>query len=296
MYAMVLGVLAAAGAIFLFEILNDTFKSPEEVEESLGLTVLGMTPKTKSGGTTDTIQQVLLEPSSAVAEAYRSLRTALQFSTESGAPKTLLVTSSRPAEGKSTSAICLAANFAQIGMRVLLIDADMRSPSLHAYLENDNSAGLSNYLSGAGEASQLVKTCSIPGVTFMASGPVPPNPAELLATAKLASLLTKAGEMFDIVMIDGPPIMGLADAPILASCSAGTLVIVEAGATRRGAVQACVKRLRFARARISGVVLTKYDARKSGYAYGYGGYGYGTEGYGGQAAQLGNAPTALPTA
>ena len=161
-------------------------------------------------------------------EAYRSLRTALQFSTEEGVPKALLVTSSRPGEGKSTAAACLAVNFAQLGMRVLLIDGDLRNPSMHTVMGVENGAGLTNYLAGANEASDLVKPSGTEGLTLLTSGPRPPNPAELLASPRFASLLTTAAESFDVVIVDGPPILGLADAPIIASVASGTLLVIEA--------------------------------------------------------------------
>src|SRR5262249_2163973 len=134
-----LGLLAAAAIIALFELLDDTFKSPEEIEEQLGLAVLGIISISESNILTNIIQ-----PSNPIAEAYRSFRTALQFSTDQGAPKTIAVTSAQPGEGKSTTAFALAVNFAQLGMKVLLIDADLRNPSQHRILGRSNGAGLSN--------------------------------------------------------------------------------------------------------------------------------------------------------
>ena len=220
-------------------------------------------------------EEVTTDFTSAISEAYRSLRTALQFSTEEGVPKTLLVTSARPGEGKSTAAACLAVNFAQLGMRVLLIDGDLRNPSMHTVLGVENSAGLTNYLAGANEASELVKPSGTEGLTLLTSGPRPPNPAELLASPRFATLLTTAAENFDVVIVDGPPIMGLADSPIIASVTSGTLLVIEAGGTRRAIVQDALKRLNFARARVLGALLNKFDAHKAGHTYGYGGYAYG---------------------
>ncbi|MDB5597236.1 MAG: capsular biosynthesis protein [Hyphomicrobiales bacterium] len=275
MISLLLGLLGAAGVIAVREALDDTFKSVEDLEEGLGLSVLGVTPLyVDATGKSSPIQEVMTDPTSPLAEAYRSLRTALQFSTADGAPKTLLVTSSQPGEGKSTTSAALAVNFAQLGQRVLLIDADMRNPSMHKLLKLDNSVGLSTFLSGTTEASQLVKGCSIDGVTFMGTGPLPPNPAELLARPRFASLLSTASETFDIIIIDGPPVMGLADVPIITSMVEGTLLVVETARTRRAIVRDAVKRLSFARARLVGVVLNKFDPSKAGYSYGYG-YGYG---------------------
>ena len=276
MIAFALGLLGAAAFAGVREVLDDTFKTTEDVEEALRLPVLGLAPLVAQAKVERTVfEEVSADFTSAIAEAYRSLRTALQFSTEEGVPKALLVTSSRPGEGKSTAAACLAVNFAQLGMRVLLIDGDLRNPSMHTVLGVENSAGLTNYLAGANEAADLVKPSGTEGLTLLTSGPRPPNPAELLASPRFASLLTTAAETYDVVIVDGPPIMGLADAPIIASVVGGTLLVVEAGGTRRAIVQDALKRLNFARARVLGALLNKFDARKAGHTYGYGGYGYG---------------------
>jgi succinoglycan biosynthesis transport protein ExoP len=276
--AFAIGLVLAAIAIGVCEILDDTFKSPEEVEEQLGLAVLGIIPLVNA----EVIKEMTEQPNSPVAEAYRSFRTALQFSTDHGAPKSILVTSARPGEGKSTTALALAVNFAQLGMRALLIDADLRNPSQHRNLKCDNASGLANYLAGMPATGSLFQETKIKGLFFMAAGPLTPNPAELLAGPKLPSLLAAAGEKFDVVVIDAPPVMGLADAPLLASVAAGTLLVMASADTRRGIVKASLKRLHFARARMIGAVMNKFDFRTVSYGYGYGyGYGHGaTDHYG----------------
>jgi capsular exopolysaccharide synthesis family protein len=143
--------------------------------------------------------------------------------------------------------------------------------------------GLTNYLVGAASVEDILQATDVPGFMFMAAGPVPPNPAELLAGEKMASLLDTASENFDVVIVDAPPVLGLADAPLLASIAAGTLLVLGAGETRRGVVKAALKRLHFARAQTIGVVLNKFDMRAANYAYhsyGYGAleyYGSGTK-------------------
>ena len=276
MIAFALGLFGAAAIAGTREVLDDTFKTTEDIEEALRLPVLGLAPMVGHAKARRTVfEEVTTDFTSAIAEAYRSLRTALQFSTEEGVPKALLVTSSRPGEGKSTAAACLAVNFAQLGMRVLLIDGDLRNPSMHTVLGVENGAGLTNYLAGANEAADLVQPSGTEGLTLLTSGPRPPNPAELLASPRFASLLTTAAETYDVVLVDGPPIMGLADSPIIASVVGGTLLVVEANGTRRAIVQDALKRLNFARARVLGALLNKFDARKAGHTYGYGGYAYG---------------------
>jgi capsular exopolysaccharide synthesis family protein len=214
------------------------------------------------------------DPRSAFAESYRSVRTALQFATDAGVPRVLLVTSATPAEGKSTTALTLAKNFAQLGKRVLVIDSDLRNPSLHRAMGLDNNAGLSNYLAGASKATEVIQPTDTPHLMFMPTGPLPPNPAELLMGPKMLSLLTIAAEKFDQVIIDGPPVMGLADAPILANMATGTLLVVEAGETRIAVARNALKRLMVARAHVVGALLTKFSSKHAGNSHGYGAYNY----------------------
>ncbi len=280
---LVAGLLLGIVAALMLEYLDDTIKGPLDVEKHLGIAVLGVIPKTRP----EEFEQQRSDARSAFAEAYRSVRTALQFSTDHGVPRTLLVTSPSPAEGKSTTALTLAENFAQLGKRVLLIDADLRNPSLHKIAGVDNSQGLSSLLSGAAKHSEVLRQTAIPNLTIMPAGPLPPNPPELLAGPKMHSLLTVAAAKFDQVIIDSAPIMGLADAPILSSLAQGTLLVVEAGASRINVSKGAVKRVTAVRGRLVGAILTKHDARHSGYGYGYG-YGYGAHyySYGTEAARL----------
>jgi capsular exopolysaccharide synthesis family protein len=259
-------LLAAAGA-FAREQFDDTFKSPDELEEGLGLPLLGIIPASRSE---EEHAKALTKPQSAVSEAYRSLRTALQFSTSAGVPKTLLVTSSRAGEGKSTTSIMLARHYAQVGMKVLLVDGDLRKPTLHRYFKVDRSVGLTNCLSGQAVPAGLFQKTDQEGLTLLPSGPLPPNPAELIAGPKMAALLTTVAETFDLVIIDGPPIAGLADAPLLSSLSEGTLLVIDGTATRRNVVKAGLKRLLLARAQVVGVAVNRLDIRRSGYGYDYG--------------------------
>src|SRR5262249_20862683 len=170
MTAFMLGLVAAAALIALFEIIDDTFKSPEDIEAKLGLAVLGIIPFSDGN-----VLANITATSNPLAEAFRSFRTALQFSTEHGAPRTLTVTSSQPSEGKSTTAFALAVNLAQLGMKVLLIDADLRNPSQHRNLKRSNEIGLANYLAGAALSGSVFQETDIDGLYFMPTGPLPPN-------------------------------------------------------------------------------------------------------------------------
>ena len=271
---LMLGVLVA----LLMEFLDDTIKTPLDVEQKLKLAVLGVIPKL---GAKENVNAAAANPQSSFSEAYRSVRTSLQFSTDHGVPKTLLVTSSGPGEGKSTTALALARNFAQLGKRVLLIEADLRNPSLHRTLGlQGHGVGLSNLLAGGCTLAEATLDSGEPGLKVILAGPLPPNPAELLSGSKFVSMLTVACERYDQIIIDGPPVLGLADSPILANVVEGTLLVITSGKTRINTAQAAQKRLLAARARIVGALLTKYDAKAAGYGYGYhynydGYYAYG---------------------
>jgi len=268
--ALVLGLLGGVGLAFLFERLDDTFKRPEELEKLLGLPVLGVIPKTRKDRGDDRPMALVGhdDPRSAFAESYRSVRTALQFSTASGVPRLLTVTSAMSNEGKSTTVLSLAIQFAQSGKRTLLIEADLRKPTLHRSLSLDNQIGLTNYLAGGGaQPVDIAKPTHIPNLFAIPSGPLPPNPAELLSSARMMELLTLAAEKFDQVILDSPPLLGLADALILGNLCGGTLLTVEMGGTPRGYVLGALKRLRGARVHVLGAILTKLEARAGAYGY-----------------------------
>ena len=262
---LMLGVLLA----FVLEFLDDTLKTPDDIERRLSLTVLGIIPKLSGKQTPATASTDLR---SAFSEAYRSVRTALQFATDHGIPKVLLVTSAGPGEGKSTTALALGRNFAQLGKRVLIIEADMRNPALHKSVEKGTDKGLSNVLVGDSSLPEVICSGGQDGLDVIFAGPLPPNPAELLSGSRLVSLLAITREHYDQIIIDGPPTMGIADAPILANAAEATLMVVHSGSTKIASAQAAIKRLRAARARVLGVVLTKYDAKIAGYGYQYDGY------------------------
>jgi capsular exopolysaccharide synthesis family protein len=275
--AAFLGLFGGIGLAFLFEHLDDTIKQPEDIERLLGIATLGVIPlirpsskeqtRDRRGGIANLALTALEDPRSAFAEAYRSVRTALQFSTADGAPKVLMLTSTSAGEGKSTSALSLAIHFAQAGKRILLIDADLRNPSLHRTLDADNSLGLTNVLAGDAEAYMVTLPTVVANLFLMPTGPWPPNPAELLSGAKMLALINLATEKFDHVIIDGPPVLGLADALVLGNLAEATILVIDAGSTRRGYAQGAIKRLRSSRTHVLGGILVKVDG--SGHAYGY---------------------------
>jgi len=270
--AIALGLGAGIGLALLLEHLDDTIKLPEDMEKRLGLAVLGIIPATKAADNSELALAENADPRSPFAEAYRSLRTTLQFSTPEGMPKVLLVTSTSVGEGKSTTALSLATHITQTGKSVLLIDCDLRKASLHKKLGVGNDSGLTNYLAGDAQPVSITRGCQIPHLFLIPSGPLPPNPAELLGSAKMVALLNLAAEKFDQIIIDGPPVLGLADAPILGSLAEATILVAECGVTSRQFALGAVKRLRSTRTRLVGGVLTKVDTRNR--SYGYHGYYY----------------------
>ena len=271
--AMMIGLMIGVLLAFLLEHLDDTVKTSQDVETHGRMPVLGTIPlaSVKEHGIRESDIPLLAatSPKSPLAEAARSLRTALMFSTTEGAPKVLHVTSTGPGEGKTTAATNIAIAFAQAGQKVLLIDADLRSPSLHRVFSLPNDLGLTNFLAGDTQPADIAQPTQVVRLFTITSGPIPPNPVELLSGAKMLDLLSVAGERFDFVVLDGPPIIGLADALVLASLANGTMFVVEAGGTRYGALEGAVKRLRAANATVVGGVLSKFGPRGKGYGYGY---------------------------
>jgi capsular exopolysaccharide synthesis family protein len=265
---LTIGLIVGLLVAWLLEHLDDTIRFADEVEQETGTAVLGVVPRLKM---IDSRKHVALgthvDPGSAFAEAYRSVRTALQFSTATGAPRRLVVTSSSKDEGKSTTALALAINFAQLGKPVLLVDADLRNPALHKMLKLDNNRGLSNYLSGTVPILQLVQKTEIPNVYALTTGPLPPNPVELLAGMKLLVMLGQCEHHFAHVIVDAPPVLGIADSIVLSNQVDNMVFVIESGRTRKGHVRAALKRLHQSGVRPLGAILTKIDSYHDVYGY-----------------------------
>lgn len=274
MIGLLLGVMAGLALAFILEYMDDSIKFPDEVERFTGMALLGIIPKVGARG--GLIQdQATKDPRSALAEAYRSLRTALQFSTSRGAPRTIAVTSCTKNEGKSTTAFSLAVALSQMGKRVLLVDGDMRNPTLHHMLHTDHSVGLSNLLSSDVDPIAITKMTEFSGLYFISAGPLPPNPAELLSGANLGKLLNPSASGFDHIVIDAPPILGIADAIVLCKHVDASLFVVESSRTRKASIRNALKRLHQAGAHPLGAILTKVGGTLSAYGYESDYYYYG---------------------
>lgn len=271
--ALFAGLLLGVGYVVLREHFDDALRTAEDVESELGTSMIGLVPMLSAGEDPNAqLQKVRSETS----EAYYALRAALELSTPTGAPRSLMVTSSGPSEGKSTTSFALARGFAQIGRRVVLIDADMRKPTQHRNLGLPNKVGLANVLARQATLKEVLQHSAVPNLDFISSGPSPVNPAELIAGTGFSTLMEQISGDYDIILVDSPPVLGLADAPTLASQVEAVLFVVQANHARGRQARIALSRLKAARAYVVGALLTKFDAKAAGHSTDYGySYSYG---------------------
>lgn len=267
--AFVVGLGTAGLAVLIREQIDDTIRAPEDVEAKLNLPLLGVIPAAK-----EPVEQALASPRSSVSEAYNALRTSLNYSTPQGLPQLIITTSTRAAEGKSTTSYAIASSVARLGRRVALIDVDLRRPSLHRLMDMPNDIGFSDLLVAGATLDQVLHPTAIERLSFIPSGPIPPSPTELLESGTMADIIAQLRAHFDVIVLDGPPVLGLADAPLLSSHADGTVFVIEANRGQRGATKAALRRLRGHRVHLLGTVLTKFDVTKASSAYSYYGYEY----------------------
>jgi capsular exopolysaccharide synthesis family protein len=272
--ALLGGTALGLAAAFLLEQLDGAIKTPVDVENTLGLPILGVVPDTQIND----LLGDLRDRKSVISESYLSVHTSLRFSTSHGVPRSLTVTSASESEGKSTTALSTAAMIARMGRSVLLIDADMRNPSLHKTLGVANEAGIADLLTGGDPARMQVIAVPDLNLSAITAGPIPPNPAELLATDRLTELLQWFGQHYDHIVIDAPPVMGLSDAPLIASAVEATVFVITAGSTGTKAAIGALRRLQDVDANVVGAVLSRYSSNEAGYGYNYNyTYDYGAD-------------------
>lgn len=260
-----LGLAIALAVAIGREAVDDTLRSPDDVESKLHLPLLGTTPI----ATENELEVGNIDRKSALNEAYYSIRASLDYATLTGTPEVLQVTSSQPAEGKSTTATALARDYARIGKRVLLVDADLRRPSLHRLFGVERTTGLIDILLGHRPLHECVVQVGAQPFDLLPLGAVPANPVEILSSNVLSDFIKTAQPHYDVIVLDTAPIMGLADAPLIARQVQTVLLIVEANRAHNGQAKAAVRRLNDVGAKIAGVVLTKFDHRIAGYNYDY---------------------------
>lgn len=270
--SLVAGSVCGIGLAFALEQIDETISDPGQVKSLLDLPLLGTIPSIAGSDP----NEALGDRKSPVVEAYLAVQTNLEFSTSRGIPKSIMVTSTRPAEGKSTTSFALANSLARSKRRVVLVDADMRSPSVHQMFGVDNAKGLSNYLAGDDDLASIIVYPADGDYAIISAGPRPLNAADLLTGPRFDLLKEKLLVDFDHIVFDSPPVVGLADAPLIASKVESTIFVVESHGIRTSLVQTAIARLKAANAQVVGVVLTKFEAKRSHYGYGYDyGYGYG---------------------
>lgn len=298
---MFLSLVAGIGLALLLEYLDNTIKNVEDVTYATQLPTLAMIPSVgpgamrslsarrkadvtgmlPEGGLDDKDEIAALAPRglqplgnedlgtldglSNVVEAYRMLRTSLLLSSAGNPPKTILVTSSQPGEGKTTTAINTAISLANLGVSVLLIDADLRRPAIHRQFKLAQPRGLATYLSSNVMLDAVVYSVPIPNLTLLPCGPIPPNPAELIASERMRELIRTASQHYDHILIDSPPLMNVTDPAILSTLVDGVILVVQAGRSTRDIVRRAKQDLRTVGAKIFGVVLNNVDLKREGY-------------------------------
>ncbi|MBA3014584.1 MAG: polysaccharide biosynthesis tyrosine autokinase [Proteobacteria bacterium] len=267
--AVILGVFGGVGIAFFVEYLDNTVKSVEEVERQTGLHVLGVI--TQQEKNIDINTALRDESRSLIAESYRSIRSQVLLSSAGNPPKCILVTSGMPQEGKTTTALNLARILSQSESSVLLVDCDMRKPRIHKVFGLSNKFGLSNYLTSTGQAAPIQKAAD-EKLDIIPSGPVPPNPSELLASTNMRQLLEEMSVRYDFIIIDSPPVMSVTDSQILSRLVDGTIIVTKGGDTTWDELKRAVRLFADVKAHMLGIVLNAVKIKDSNDAYYYQGY------------------------
>jgi succinoglycan biosynthesis transport protein ExoP len=293
--ATVIGLAGGIGLAFVLEFLDNTLKNPEDAENYLRLPNLGIVPEFSSingkslYGPRELSRQLSLDHDShnspalppgkelvtshgsysSIGEAYRNIRTALLLSRAGGPPKITLITSAMSREGKTVTAVNSAVMLSQLGANTLLIDADLRRARCHRVLAVDNLLGLTEVLTGARDLREMVRSTEIPNLYFLSAGSVPPNPTELLNSAKMMDTMAQLKEHYEYIVIDSPPVLPVSDSLLLAKMTDGVVIVADASATPRHQVKAACARLEYARAKILGIILNKIKVNGPDYHYYY---------------------------
>jgi capsular exopolysaccharide synthesis family protein len=290
LFAVVLGFVGAIGAAFALDYLDNTFKTADEVEHYLRLPTLAVVPEfarnngqlngpgnalaTRAAADPSLCREVSAPQAhdSVLVEAYRHFRTALMLSRAGSPPKTTLITSAVPQEGKTVTAVNAAVMFAQLGSKVLLVDADLRRPRCHQFFAMENRLGLADVLTGAGSLEDIIRPTAMEHLYFLAAGSSPPNPTELLGSGKMIETLKHLEGLYDYIVIDSAPVIPVSDAMLLSTMVDGVALVTDGSQTPKQQVRAACSRLEYARAKILGVVLNKAALHSNYYHY----YGYGS--------------------
>ncbi len=268
--AGVVGLFLAAGIVFLIEFLDDSLRDPQEITQKWGVPILGIITSFDSRGSVLVTHKM---PRSPVSEAFRSLRTNLQFASLDTPLRTILVTSPSPRDGKTTVVANLGSVIAQSGRSALIVDADLRRPRVHKVFQLSNRAGLTDYFIRNQEVYEDVgRRSEVKNLSVITSGSLPPNPSELLGSEKMSDILLKLGSQFNTVILDAPPALVVTDAVVLAPRVDGVIVVVKPTVTKRGELRTVIEQLQQVKANLLGVVINDVRLGRSGYYYYYRGY------------------------
>jgi succinoglycan biosynthesis transport protein ExoP len=272
--ALVLGLALGVGLGLLFESFDNTFKTPEDIKQHLGVPFLGMVPDVTAASASKEMMRglsptllVSKNASSAVADAYRVLRTNLIFTSAERTGRVLVVTSAGPGEGKTTTLANLAAALAYNGSKVLAVDADLRRPTLHQHFGVQKTPGLSDLIVGKSAASQAIQSTRIDGLQLLPCGYIPPNPAELLGSPMMKQVLEAVRSHYDWVLLDSPPILAMADAAVLCPLVEGVVMLVAAETPTKPAVARAIDQVQAVGGKVLGVVLNKVNLQRNSYYY-----------------------------
>ena len=268
--ALLGGMIFAGGFVFFREQFDDAMRNPDDVEKKLGLPLLGLIPQVDQGD----MQEELIDPKSPISEAYSALLTNIRYSSGSGIPETIVVTSSVASEGKTTTSFKLATDIADLGRRTLLIDADLRRPTMHRRDNVGTHDGFTAVLAGELALEQAILKSDNTNLDLMTALPMPPDPVALLSSERFLKVVDALRSQYDCIVFDAPPLLGLADATTLAAHVDAVVLAIDSQRGKGGGTRSAVRRLQMVGANIIGVVLTKFDARHSGSAYSYYGSSY----------------------
>jgi succinoglycan biosynthesis transport protein ExoP len=274
--AAVVGLFLGVGLAFFLEHLDDTVKTPEDLQDLIRLPSFGIIPegayerrKLLESNNSFPVELATSDfPRSMLSEAYRSIRTSILLSSSGNPPKIIAVSSPNPGEGKTTTVINTAIALSQTGVQVIILDADMRKPRIHNILGKENGVGLSSFLSGNADLESTIQKSKVPNLFHVPSGPIPPNPSELLGSALFKKMIERLGSRFSYMIIDSPPLLAFSDSVIISTNVDGVIMVVIGGKTPRETLKRSKEVLLQVDARILGVVINRVKMGGSGYGYG----------------------------